>query len=258
MNKMKYQYEYDLGRIMRRAWDEYRKDPSAGFGAALRGSWEMERRGISVANAKNLAMEWAAMQPENMLAMLRGMVIRAARNVIGYSVEDHYSRYVEGPAFSLFGHALDEYVSDAWIRVEEDISTGKIAERNRNLMTKRRGPETVASVAYGAALKSIAAIHYADSKHAAACIHMTDNDGDPVDYIGTMASSKADDTERSATLRADIAAFAKGRDLLDRKILELMVRGYTERQIAELLPITNVAVHKRIVKMREALYKLTA
>ena len=52
--------------------------------------------------------------------------------------------------------------------------------------------------------------------------------------------------------------FTASRDDIDKKIIELVAKQYTEREIAEALEkagrkISNVAVHKRIVKMREAL-----
>ena len=57
----------------------------------------------------------------------------------------------------------------------------------------------------------------------------------------------------NSRIRADLERFTAGRDEIDRKIIELVQENYTERQIADVVKISNVAVHKRIVKIRAAL-----
>ena len=82
---------------------------------------------------------------------------------------------------------------------------------------------------------------------------MNDN-GEIESYIETRVSAGGSvNTETSAIIRADLERFTAGRDEIDRKIIELVQENYTERQIADVVKISNVAVHKRIVKIRAAL-----
>ena len=115
------------------------------------------------------------------------------------------------------------------------------------------------SIVYNAARASIAAVYYADSKHGAAYdIEVTNDNGEVESYVETRCGDGHENTETSAILRAVLNDFTASRDDIDKKIIELVAKQYTEREIAEALEkagrkISNVAVHKRIVKMREAL-----
>ena len=97
-----------------------------------------------------------------------------------------------------------------------------------------------------------------DKKHGKAIQdpEVVNDNGEAESYIETRVSAGGSvDTETSAIIRADLGQFTDGRDEIDRKIMELVQEHYTERMIAEALDnkISNVAVHKRIVKLRAAL-----
>lgn len=68
-----------------------------------------------------------------------------------------------------------------------------------------------------------------------------------------MTESRRDNTETSACIKATLQEFIQSRDEKDQTILEAIKDGYTEREIAKMVGISNVAVHKRIAKMRDAL-----
>ena len=54
----------------------------------------------------------------------------------------------------------------------------------------------------------------------------------------------------------DLDSFRAGLDEIGRQILEMVAAHKTEREIGKAVGISNVAVHKRIVKMRAALESL--
>ena len=64
--------------------------------------------------------------------------------------------------------------------------------------------------------------------------------------------------ESAIITTVDLERFRDSRDAADQRILELVSIGYTEREIAAEIAISNVAVHKRIVKMRNELIKAIA
>ena len=71
-----------------------------------------------------------------------------------------------------------------------------------------------------------------------------------------MVGSERDNTETSAIIRADLERYASGLDDIGRQVLEMVAAHKTEREIAKVVGVSNVAVHKRIVKMRAALENL--
>lgn len=52
--------------------------------------------------------------------------------------------------------------------------------------------------------------------------------------------------------------FTASRDETDQKVMEMLVQGYTERQIGKVVGMSGPAVHKRIMKMRKDLRELIA
>ena len=73
-----------------------------------------------------------------------------------------------------------------------------------------------------------------------------------------MVKSGRDNTEQSAIIRATLDGYRATLDDIGQQILELVAAHMTEREIAKIVGISNVAVHKRIVKMRVALEILRA
>ena len=113
------------------------------------------------------------------------------------------------------------------------------------------------SVVYNAARASIAAVYYADSKHGAAYDwEINDGEGNAASFLETCCGDATVNTETSAIIRADLDAFRDGLDEIGRQILEMVAAHKTEREIGKAVSISNVAVHKRIVKMRAALESL--
>lgn len=260
---------YDLTAIMCRAW-AIRKSAAAEMGCAvsevvfslcLKQAWA-EAEGVNAeANACAVIAEWAALGEAGQVKMMSACIRKAAKNEIRYSTEDHYLQFSEVPAFSCFrAHDFDEFLSETVIRVLDKLGDvdGLTAKNEKRAMQGKR-PIRLVSVVYNAARASIAAVYYADSKHGAAYdFEIVNDNGEAESYVETRCGDSSVNTETSAILRAVLDEFTASRDEIDRKIIELVAEQYTEREIAEALEkvgrkISNVAVHKRIVKMREAL-----
>lgn len=260
---------YDLAAIMRRAWS-IRKSAAADMGCAvsevvfslcLKQAWA-EAEGVNAeANAVAVVDEWAAMGEAGQVKMMSACIRKAAKNEIRYSTEDHYLQFSEVPAFSCFrAHDFDEFLSETVIRVLDKLAdVDGLTAKNEKRATQGKRPIRLVSIVYNAARASIAAVYYADSKHGAAYdFDVVNDNGEAESYVETRCGDSSVNTETSAILRAALDDFTASRDEIDRKIIEMVAEQYTEREIAEALEkagrkISNVAVHKRIAKMRDGL-----
>lgn len=260
---------YDLAAIMRRAW-AIRKNAAAEMGCkvseviwgeCLKLAWAEAEAVNAEVNASAVAAEWANMTEKQQVSMMSACIRKAAKNEIGYSTEDHYLQFSEVPAFSCFrAHDFDEFLSETVIRVIDKLGDiDKLTATNERRAAKGKRPIRLVSIVYNAARASIAAVYYADAKHGAAYdFEITNDNGETESYVETCCGDSHENTETSAILRAVLEDFTASRDEIDKKIIELVVAQYTEREIAQALEkagrkISNVAVHKRIVKMRDAL-----
>ena len=260
---------YNLNAIMGRAW-AIRKSAAAEIGCkvsevvfslCLKQAWA-EAEGVNAeANAAAVVDEWAAMGEAGQVKMMSACIRKAAKNEIRYSTEDHYLQFSEVPAFSCFrAHDFDEFLSETVIRVLDKLAdVDGLTAKNEKRATQGKRPIRLVSIVYNAARASIAAVYYADSKHGAAYdFDVVNDNGEAESYVETRCGDSSVNTETSAILRAALDDFTASRDEIDRKIIEMVAEQYTEREIAEALEkvgqkISNVAVHKRISKIREAL-----
>ena len=79
----------------------------------------------------------------------------------------------------------------------------------------------------------------------------TTEDGQQLDVLDTIATM--DSTEDTAIISVTLKDFYTRLDSKNKLIFDGMVQGKTEREIAPIVGISNVAVHKRIAKIRAAL-----
>lgn len=255
---------YDLAAIMRRAW-VIRKNAAAEmgcavsevlFGECLKMAWA-EAEGVNAeVNAAAVAAEWVATPDEKKIEWLQRCVTRASKDVIGYSSESHYHQFYERSAWSLHGHDFDEYVNQAYIALADAFD--RLPVTNERRAAKGLRPRSLKSLVYNAAKAAVMKIWEDDKKHGRAIQdpEVVNDNGETESYIETRVSAGGSvDTATSAIIRADMERFKAGRDEIDRKIIELIQENYTEREIAQAMDnkISNVAVHKRIVKIRAAL-----
>lgn len=253
---------FDMGAVMRRAW-AIRREAAERYGVRLMDIvWgECIRMAFAEAqgentevNAQAVINEWQELGEAGQVKIMQACVRKAAKNEIGYSVEDKYLQFNEVPAWGLWGHGFDEYVNETWLRVAGNLDIDKLTAKNEKRATQAKKPITLVNIVYNAAKAAIQAIYYSDVKHGKASIRTTiGKDGEEYSYIETMAESRRDNTETSACIKAILQQFIQGRDEKDQTILEAVKDGYTEREISKFVGMSNVAVHKRIAKMREAL-----
>lgn len=250
---------YNMGEIMTRAW-AIRKAAAAEMGCkvsevlmgeCLKIAWAEAEGANAETNAAAIAGEWANMADADKVRMMTACIRKAAKNEIGYSTEV--------PAFGCFRtHDFDEFVSETCIRVLDKLADlDKLAATNERRAAQGKRPMRLVSVVYNAARASIAAVYYADSKHGAAYDwEINDGEGNAASFLETCCGDATVNTETSAIIRADLDAFRDGLDEIGRQILEMVAAHKTEREIGKAVGISNVAVHKRIVKMRAALESL--
>ena len=258
---------YNVRDIMNRAWD-IRKAAAAEIGCkvgevvmgeCLRLAWA-EAEGVNAEdNALEIVREWADMADADKVRMMAACVRKAAKNEIGYSTEDHYLQFSEVPAFGCYRpHDFDEFVNETCIRVLSRLAdVDKLTATNERRAAQGKRPLRLVSVVYNAARASIAAVYYADSKHGAAYDwQIEDGEGNAASYLETCCGDATENTETAAIIRADVERMRDGLDEIGKQILEMVAAGKTEREIGKAVGISNVAVHKRIVKMRAALENL--
>lgn len=254
---------YDLSTIMHRAWEIHRENSTAElkavFPICLEMSWAEAEANHAESNAANVISQWENLSPEDQVKLMTACVRKAAKNDIGYSVKDHYLQYDEVVAGSLRGHDFDSFISETWLRVANAMNLAKLTEVNRNRASQSKRPIRMISVVYNAARASIAKILYDHIKHGKADIRTIEDDkGAEHSYVETMASSKRDNTETAAVIRADMATFLNIRDQIDAEIVAGLWLGFTMREIAVRVCMSHVAVKKRIDKMRFALQDMIA
>lgn len=253
---------FDMGAVMRRAW-AIRRETAERYnvklmdivwGECIRMAFAEAQGDNAEVNAQAVINEWQELGEAGQVKIMQACVRKAAKNEIGYSIEDKYLQFNEVPAWGLWGHGFDEYVNETWLRVAGNLDIDKLTAKNEKRATQAKKPITLVNIVYNAAKAAIQAIYYSDVKHGKASIRTTiGKDGEEYSYIETMAESRRDNTETSACIKATLQQFIQGRDEKDQTILEAVKDGYTEREIAKFVGMSNVAVHKRIAKMREAL-----
>lgn len=258
---------YNMNETMTRAW-AIRKAAAAEMGCkvsevlmgeCLKIAWAEAEGANAETNAAAIAGEWANMADADKVRMMTACIRKAAKNEIGYSTEDHYLQFSEVPAFGCYRpHDFDEFVNETCIRVLSRLAdVDKLTATNERRAAQGKRPLRLVSVVYNAARASIAAVYYADSKHGAAYDwQIEDGEGNAASYLETCCGDATENTETAAIIRADVERVRNGLDEIGKQILEMVAAGKTEREIGKAVGISNVAVHKRIVKMRAALENL--
>jgi RNA polymerase sigma factor (sigma-70 family) len=187
-------------------------------------------------NATEIRNAWSALTPKEQEGFCTACVKRAIRQ--GRTLKP--------------GYDLDDATQEAFVRVLERLADVERLEANCKRREAQGKPDTLASLVCRAANSTLQFIAYNSGKHSkdtSRTIH--DQDGNELDLLETVPSM--DDTEREAILRTDLRRFIAERDAIDQWIISRRADGLTEREIAAGIGISNVAVHKRLVKLQQAL-----
>ena len=222
---------------------------SATFAAALRICWDDAIVAAMPARAADeVRAEWDALTPADQYALVQRRTRRAARDVIGYSVEDEYNRRWEDPAFSYGAADLDDYYQEAFARVLEALPLlpamqDRRASRGQALFTLESFVKACGKVA-------IMRIFRAERRNGADALRDCVNEDDERASIVETLCAAADDTAREVVFSYAVDAFRAGRDERDNAIIDGIVDGLTVREIADRLGVSHVAVVKRVKKIR--------
>lgn len=248
---------YDKRAIMVNAWSIRRRAAAEMgcsvaevlFGECVRMAWQ---------NAKNegerVLEQWNGMTTEAQIGWLKASVKRAAKDEIAYSVEDKYNAFNENVAWFLNNHGLDEFVSEAWLKLADCLTPEYLERRNAKRAAAGKLNVSLSSLVYGAAVHAINKVWRDDVKHGRVQLKtVTDKNGEEYSYIDTLATSRKDNTEAQALGSVVMAEFLNGRDEIDRLIIEGIRDGYKGKEIATMAGISAPAITKRLNKLREAL-----
>lgn len=174
-----------------------------------------------------------------------------------YAQVDIITRCISKAATQRKARGIDaaEYIGGTWERIAAKLTPEALKIENARRAAEGKQQITLVSVVYHAAVACIEAEAYHERKNSVADdVQIRSENGESRSYLDTVISSGWDNTEMQAIIRADLERFTTGRDEIDRRILELAAEGFTEREIAAAIgTISNVAVHKRLVRMRATL-----
>ena len=145
------------------------------------------------------------------------------------------------------GHSIDEYISEAWLKLAETMTAGEVEQINAQRQQDGKKPITLISMVYRAVRASMSAVVRADK------IQDSRDGGE----LAPEREARKDSTE-AVIIAVDLQRFMEQRDSRDKSIAALIGKGLTERQIGEAIGISGPAVHKRIARMRKELIKATA
>ena len=131
----------------------------------------------------------------------------------------------------------DELIGSTWIGTVERLDADRLSKANERRATEGRTALTIRQVVYRAAHGAAELDRYDRQKHNALPLEAWTaiDDGDMEDRIID---------------RLTVENFIAQRDGRDQAIAQLTVSGFTERETGKAVGISNVAVHKRLSKMR--------
>lgn len=188
--------------------------------------------------AKEIINQWNDMTPEQQLKFCQVCVCKAIKR--GRTLKPLYD--------------MEDATLETYCKVLQRLqNVGKLAKNIERRVNQGFGDSLPAIVtrAANSAMEGIAHRHAKDSK---ATSRTTTVDGEALDLLDTVAAT--DDTEKAATIRAILTDFYNGLDSKNKIVFGGMIQGKTEREIAPTVEISNIAVHKRMVKIRAELAAL--
>lgn len=256
--------KYNLKSIMRRAW-YIRKSAASEIGCkvsevvwslCLKQAWSEATAPMKA--AESVVAEWRGMDDArkyDLLQRVSGKIMKA------YGVLDNtWADTVKGIA------------AQTWIDIDEQaaLDLDTLNRLNYGRMRNGKEPITLVSVIYRVANAAAGRMAYRDKQiktHETGMTATNSEDGETFDAFELTRADKlekdicgiARETENIVIARDTLDAVASilgDRDKIDRQIAVMVVQGKSEREIGKAVGMSGVAVHKRIVKMREALRHL--
>lgn len=186
---------------------------------------------------KEIISEWNAKTPEQQFTFCENCVKRAIKS--GRTLKP--------------GYDMDDAVQSTFAGVLERLAdTDKLDADSKRRESQGKTPNTLAAVVCRAANNAMQHIAYHSVKEGKATSQtITDEDGKELDLLETIAA--VDDTEASAIIWATLQRFITTLDATGQQIINGRINGLTERELAPIVGISNVAVHNRLTKMQKVL-----
>ena len=134
-------------------------------------------------------------------------------------------------------------------------STVKLDADTVRRESQGKAANTLVAVVCRAAHATVERMAYHDAKDSvAANWTISDDEGHEIDVLDTIAATE--NIEDAAIFRATLQQFVKSLDEINQKILSWKINGLTERELAPIVGISHVAVHKRLAKMQKELKEM--
>lgn len=154
------------------------------------------------------------------------------------------------------GYTFEDATQDTYLRVLETMQDPEALDADSDKRTAAgKASNTLSMVINRAARAGLERMAYQSRKHGKATSQTaTTEDGDVIDTLYLLAAN--DDTERAAIIRVALQDFTASLDDTNREIIAGKIGGMTEREIASIVGISNVAIHNRIAKMQKALKEM--
>lgn len=187
-------------------------------------------------NANEIINERNAKTAENQQTFCRNCVFKAIRQ--GRKLKN--------------GDNLEDAMQNTFAAVLERLADLESLEATCKKMESMGRTETLASLIMRCAKAALQQqINQAKRDSVIVDSTTTTADGQQFDFLDTVAAK--DSTENAAIIQAELKRFVDSLDNTNKVIFGGMIKGETEREIAPTVGISNVAVHKRMVKIRTAL-----
>lgn len=133
----------------------------------------------------------------------------------------------------------NELIGATWIGIIDRLDADRLDKAN----AKTESPLTIGQIAFRAAHGAAEIQRYDFNKH----------DNLSLESLEAVDSGSVED---EVITRIMVKEFTTGRDAVDKLILEMLPKGYAERQIGVTAKMSGTAVHKRIDKMRKAIREI--
>lgn len=188
--------------------------------------------------AQEIINQWNDMTPEQQIKFCQICVCKAIKR--GRTLKPLYD--------------MEDAIQETYLKMLQRLQDVDKLARNIERRANQGFGDSLPAIVTRAANTTMEGIAHRHAKDSMATSRTTTVDGEALDLLDTVAAT--DDTEKAATIRAILTDFYNGLDSKDKIVFGGMIQGKTEREIAPAVEISNIAVHKRMVKIRAELAAL--
>ena len=186
--------------------------------------------------AQEIINEWNAMTGAAQEAFCRACTCKA----------------IKGGRRLAHGDELDDAAHSAYLKVLDQLAdVDKLARNIEKRANMGFGDSLPGIVSRAAKAVLQREINREDRDSVVISDTATNSSGETYSLFETIAGTA--DTERAATIRATLKDFYSQLDATSKAIFGGMIQGKTEREMATTVNLSNVAVHKRVSKIRSQL-----